>query len=263
MKGLSLLLPLLAFANNLNRISGLGFTQDWIRGEQDEGAHPHDGVELADDKGFVAVGSKGTSQMIVKRVDTEGNKVWSVHKGNHASCGQAVLQVENKIIVGGGLGRSGLGKMQATLWALDLETGETLWQTKLDHHGHGGIRGILLDGDTIVATGYTDGFEGGCLFINEEGTANLWTFDLEGTLKTPRRSTSRGCPREPGSELIRCTEVTWWRARSGRAAARTTTKTSELSNSTPVSTWSGVRSTASATDPISFLTLSLTATATL
>ena len=34
-----------------------------------------------------------------------------------------------------------------------------------------------------MATGYTDGFEGGCLFINEEGTANLWTFDLEGTLK--------------------------------------------------------------------------------
>ena len=27
--------------------------------------------------------------------------------------------------------QSGLGKMQATLWALDLETGDTLWQTKL------------------------------------------------------------------------------------------------------------------------------------
>ena len=34
-----------------------------------------------------------------------------------------------------------------------------------------------------MATGYTDGFEGGCLFINEEGTANLWSFDLEGNLK--------------------------------------------------------------------------------
>merc|ERR1712130_369881 len=88
MKGLSFLLSLLAFANNFNRISGLGFTQEWIRGEEDEGAHPHDGLELADGKGFVAVGSKGTSQMIVKRVDTDGNKVWSVHKGNHASCGQ-------------------------------------------------------------------------------------------------------------------------------------------------------------------------------
>ena len=52
-----------------------------------------------------------------------------------------------------------------------------------DHSGNGGIRGILLDGDTLVATGYTDGFEGGCLFINEEGTAMLWTFDLEGNLK--------------------------------------------------------------------------------
>jgi len=182
-KGLSLLLPLFAFANNFNRISGLGFTQDWIRGEGDEGAHPHDGVELADGKGFVAVGSKGTSQMIVKRVDTEGNKVWSVHMGSHASCGQAVLQIGNTVIVGGGLGRSLLGKMQATLWALDLETGDTIWETKLDHDGHGGIRGIVLDGDTLVATGYTDGFEGGCLFINEEGSAMLWSFDLEGNLK--------------------------------------------------------------------------------
>ena len=32
MKALSLFLPLLAFANNLSRVSALGFTQDWIRG---------------------------------------------------------------------------------------------------------------------------------------------------------------------------------------------------------------------------------------
>merc|ERR1711971_826357 len=100
MKALSFLLTLLAFVNNFNQISGLGFTQDWIRGEEDEGAHPHDGLELADGKGLVAVGSKGTAQMIAKRVDIEGNKVWSVHKGNHASCGQAVLQIGNMIIVG-------------------------------------------------------------------------------------------------------------------------------------------------------------------
>ena len=28
-----------------------------------------------------------------------------MHKGNHASCGQAVLQIGDTIIVGGGLGR--------------------------------------------------------------------------------------------------------------------------------------------------------------
>ena len=74
-----------------------------------------------------------------------------MHKGNHKSCGQAVLQIGNRIIVGGGIGRvdfsksrvleslktaevtiQGLiGAMQATLWALDLETGETVWETKL------------------------------------------------------------------------------------------------------------------------------------
>ena len=35
------------------------------------------------------------------------DQVWSVHKGNHLSCGQAVLQIGNRIIVGGGLGRVG------------------------------------------------------------------------------------------------------------------------------------------------------------
>ena len=35
-----------------------------------------------------------------------------------------------------------------------------------------------------MATGYTDGFEGGCLFINEEGSAMVWTFDLEGNMKS-------------------------------------------------------------------------------
>ena len=76
------------------------------------------------------------------------SKVWSVHKGNHKSCGQAVLQIGNRIIVGGGIGRVDfskprvlktaevtiqgiIGAMQATLWALDLETGETVWETKL------------------------------------------------------------------------------------------------------------------------------------
>ena len=59
-----------------------------------------------------------------------------------------------------------------------------------DHSGNGGIRGILLDGDTLVATGYTDGFEGGCLFINDEGTAMLWTFDVRARV-SPRNICNR------------------------------------------------------------------------
>ena len=68
--------------------------------------------------------------MITKRVDVEGNKVgrclcminicvdqvWSVHKGNHLSCGQAVLQIGNRIIVGGGLGR--VGFFESLIFAL-------------------------------------------------------------------------------------------------------------------------------------------------
>ena len=54
----------------------------------------------------------------------------------------------------------------------------------LEHPGHGSIRGLLVDGATILATGYTGGSEPGCTFINEEGSAMLWTFDLSGNLLT-------------------------------------------------------------------------------
>ena len=117
-------------------------------GEEDEGAHPHDGIELEDGKGFVAVGraswlinknwsgkrknfdiflprlaareSPRWSQRGLTQRGTRWTwswswrgwscvhvplKVWSVHKGNHLSCGQAVLQIGDKLIVGGGLGR--------------------------------------------------------------------------------------------------------------------------------------------------------------
>merc|ERR1712002_88149 len=169
----------------LNKVkaSGVGYQQAWLRGNPDEGAHPHDGLEL-EEGGFVAVGSKGTKRMIVKRVDSQGGEVWSVQKGSHASCAQGVIQMGGMLIVSGGLGKGTGGHMQATLWALHVETGDVIWETKLDHSGHGGIRSLLLDGDTIVATGYTGGTEGGCTFISEEGTAMAWKFDLQGNLIT-------------------------------------------------------------------------------
>merc|ERR1712156_479613 len=114
---------------------------------------------------------------------------------------------------------------QATLWALDVETGETLWETKLDHSGNGGIRGILLDGDTLVATGYTDGFEGGCLFINEEAPQCSGPLTWRATSNNPRLSTSTPWHRELGSEQILCAEDTWWPAPPGRTGARTMTRT--------------------------------------
>merc|ERR1711974_576749 len=56
-----------------------GYTQAWLRGPGDFVAHVHEGLELADASGFVAVGETSDENnfgaILVTRVDTEGNKV--------------------------------------------------------------------------------------------------------------------------------------------------------------------------------------------
>ena len=90
--------------------------------------------------------------------------------------------------------------MQATLMALDSATGSTVWTTSLDHSGHGAIRwahylifknphllrGVILDGDSLVTTGYQGNNEGGFLFIadGDNAKAMAWKFDLSGNLLT-------------------------------------------------------------------------------
>merc|ERR1711962_160422 len=55
-----------------------GYTQAWLRGPGDYVAHAHEGLELADASGFVAVGETSDENnygaILVTRVDTEGNK---------------------------------------------------------------------------------------------------------------------------------------------------------------------------------------------
>merc|ERR1712013_951765 len=66
-----------------------GYTQAWLRGPGDYAAHAHEGLELADASGFVAVGETSDENnygaILVTRVDTEGNKVWSKTFGTQLS----------------------------------------------------------------------------------------------------------------------------------------------------------------------------------
>jgi len=121
-----------------------GYTQAWLRGPGDFVAHAHEGLELADASGFVAVGETSDEsnfgQILVTRVDTEGNKVWSQKIGTQLSAAHTVVESGSNVIVGGGLYKASTGKMQATLMALDSATGSTVWSTSLDHSGHGAIR---------------------------------------------------------------------------------------------------------------------------
>jgi len=167
-----------------------GYTQAWLRGPGDYVAHVHEGLELADASGFVAVGETSDENnygaILVTRVDTEGNKVWSKTFGTQLSAAHSVVEVGSNVIVGGGLYKTSTGKMQATLMALDSATGSTVWTTSLDHSGHGAIRGVILDGDSLVTTGYQGNNEGGFLFIadGDNAKAMAWKFDLSGNLLT-------------------------------------------------------------------------------
>merc|ERR1711962_1071754 len=96
-----------------------GYTQAWLRGPGDYVAHAHEGLELADASGFVAVGETSDENnygaILVTRVDTEGNKVWSKTFGTQLSAAHSVVEVGSNVIVGGGLYKTSTGKMQATL----------------------------------------------------------------------------------------------------------------------------------------------------
>merc|ERR1712145_31599 len=84
-----------------------GYTQAWLRGPGDYVAHVHEGLELADASGFVAVGETSDEnnygQILVTRVDTEGNKVWSQKIGTQLSAAHTVVESGSNVIVGGGL----------------------------------------------------------------------------------------------------------------------------------------------------------------
>jgi len=167
-----------------------GYTQAWLRGPGDFVAHVHEGLELADASGFIAVGETSDESnfgaILVTRVDTEGNKVWSQKIGTQLSAAHTVVESGSNVIVGGGLYKASTGKMQATLMALDSATGSTVWTTSLDHSGYGAIRGVILDAGSLVCTGYVDNNEGGFLFIadGDNAKAMAWKFDLSGNLQT-------------------------------------------------------------------------------
>merc|ERR550519_2297513 len=167
-----------------------GYTQAWLRGPGDFVAHVHEGLELADASGFVAVGETSDETnfgaILVTRVDTEGNKVWSQKIGTQLSAAHTVVESGSNVIVGGGLYKASTEKMQATLMALDSATGSTVWTTSLDHSGHGAIRGVVLDAGSLVATGFVENNEGGFLFIadGDSAKAMAWKFDLSGNLET-------------------------------------------------------------------------------
>ena len=68
--------------------------------------------------------------------------------------------------------------MKPAVSALDVSTGNVLWTKVVSSQSkHGGVRGIIVDGQRLICTGYVNSPEPGFLFVADDAKAVVW--DLE------------------------------------------------------------------------------------
>ena len=73
--------------------------------------------------------------------------------------------------------------MKPAVLALDSTTGDVIWTKVIDSHPkHGGVRGVIVDGERIICTGYVNSPEPGFLFVADDSTPAVWELDLGGNL---------------------------------------------------------------------------------
>ena len=67
--------------------------------------------------------------------------------------------------------------------ALDLATGNVVWTKALNSQPkHGGVRGLIVDGDKIICTGYVNSPSPGFQFVSDESKAAVWELTKTGNL---------------------------------------------------------------------------------
>ena len=58
-----------------------------------------------------------------------------------------------------------------------------VWTKVLDsQQKHGGVRGLIVDGEKIICTGYVYGHTPGFLFVSDESNAAVWELTKDGNL---------------------------------------------------------------------------------
>merc|ERR1712241_745753 len=177
-----------------------GYSQDWLRGdevsERDQ-AHPHEGLRLADKSGWVAVGqtiSENPGRVLVRRVDNEGTTVWSALFGGDLendrkekfSVGFSVAQDPTnpeRLYIGAGIWNDDDNHMKPAVLALETSTGKLIWSwISTSSSKHGGVRGVIVDGERIICTGYVHSPEPGFLFVADDSKPAVWELDVDGNL---------------------------------------------------------------------------------
>jgi len=177
--------------------AGTGYSQAWLRGDEPYG-HVHEGIRLEARDGWVGVGdrikeegSNRRTQVMVRRVDNDGKLVWTYMVGDtHTSsskmsysAGYSIIQSGDKLFVGGGLWQKNQNVMKAVVIALDVATGNMLWTKLLNSRPkNGGVRSVIMDGDRIIGTGYTNCEETGFLFVADGAEPMVWELSKTGDL---------------------------------------------------------------------------------
>ena len=99
------LICILSTLLSINSSQASEYSQTWLRGEGPE-AHPHEGVQLSDRSGWVAIGDtlheeflNHRTQVMVRAVDNEAETIWTSFIGedhrNYYSAGYSVIEVLN------------------------------------------------------------------------------------------------------------------------------------------------------------------------
>ena len=67
--------------------------------------------------------------------------------------------------------------------SLDVATGNVIWTKVLDSQPkHGGVRGLIIDGEKIICTGYVNSPSPGYQFVADGGKAAVWELTKTGNL---------------------------------------------------------------------------------
>ena len=97
--------------------------------------------------------------------------------------------------MGAGLWQKDSNNMKPSVLALDTTTGDVIWTKTLDSHSnHGGVRGIIIDGQRVICTGYVDSPEPGYLFVADDSRPVVWELDIDGNLVKEKLLNVEGLP---------------------------------------------------------------------
>ena len=85
--------------------------------------------------------------------------------------------------IGIGLWKKSSSLQKPAVVALDAATGNVVWTKMLDSRPkHGGVRGLIVDGQRIICTGYVNHPTAGFQFVADGGKAVVWELTTAGNL---------------------------------------------------------------------------------